>query len=120
MPLQLKMCSINRSVLYINHIRPHLIAASAAGLLAVSIVASTVQLAFLPEVDHIHQEFAAGTTHEARWVPQLVVASPLSIDSWLAQAHGLLAVMARLEGKEEKKRWLVWWWDLDFITDINT
>lgn len=87
----------------------HLITASAPRLLAVSIVASTVQLAFLPEVDHIHQEFGAGTTHKAGWVPQFVVACPLSIDSWLTQTHWLLAVMARLEGREEE-RWLIWWW----------
>lgn len=40
-------------------------------------------------------------------MPQLVVAGPLSIDGWLTQTHRLLAVMARLEGKEEKERLLV-------------
>lgn len=44
----------------------------------------------------------AGTTHEAGWVPQLVIAGALSIDSRLAKTHWLLAVTARLEGNDKK------------------
>lgn len=75
----------------------HLIAACTSWLLAVSIVASAVQLAFLPEVDHVHQQLFAGTAHEAGWVPQLVITGPLSVDSRLAQTHWLLTVLARLK-----------------------
>lgn len=75
----------------------HLIAAGAPRLLAVPVVASTVQLAFLPEVDHVHQQLFAGTAHEAGWVPQIVVAGPLSVDGRLAPAHWLPAVLARLK-----------------------
>lgn len=77
--------------------RSHLITAGAPRLLAVSVVASTVQLAFLPEVDHVHQQLFAGTAHEAGRVPQLVITSPLSVDSRLAPAHWLPAVLARLK-----------------------
>lgn len=76
---------------------PHLIAACTSRLLAVSIVASAVELAFLPEVDHVHQQLFAGTAHEAGWVPQLVITGPLSVDSRLAQTHWLPAVLARLK-----------------------
>lgn len=60
-------------------------------------MASAVQLAFLPEVDHVHQQLLAGTAHEAGRVPQLVVTGPLGVDSRLAQTHRLPAVLARLE-----------------------
>lgn len=72
----------------------HLITASTSWLFTVSIVAPAVHVAFLPEVDHVHQQFVAGTAHKACWVPQLVIAGPLSIDCWLTLTHGLLAVMA--------------------------
>lgn len=72
----------------------HLITASTSWLLAVSIVPSTVHLAFLPEVDHVHQQFVTATADEACWVPHLVITGPLSIDSWLTLTHGLLALMA--------------------------
>lgn len=72
----------------------HLITAATARLLAVSVVASTVHLAFLPEVDHVHQKFLAGTADEAGWVPHLVVAGPLGVDGRLAPTHRLLAVVA--------------------------
>lgn len=74
-----------------------LITACTPRLLAVSVVASAVQLAFLPEVDHVHQQLFAGAAHEAGWVPQLVVTGPLGVDSRLAQTHRLPAVLARLE-----------------------
>lgn len=90
--LQMPVLALSLSVLITED---QLITASTARLLAVSIVASTVQLALLPEVDHVHQQLVAGATHEACWVPHLVVAGPLSVDSWLAQTHRLLAVTAR-------------------------
>lgn len=77
--------------------RSHLIAACTSRLLAVPVVASAVQLAFLPEVDHVHQQLFAGAAHEAGRVPQLVVTGPLGVDSRLAQTHRLHAVLARLE-----------------------
>lgn len=61
---------------------------------------STVQLSFLPEVDHVHQQFVTGAAHETRRVPQFVVAGPLGVDGRRAQTHGALAVVARLEKKE--------------------
>lgn len=63
---------------------------------------STVQLAFLVEVDHVHQQLFAGAAHEAGRVPQLVVAGPLSVHGRLAQTHRLLAVVARLEESGEE------------------
>lgn len=78
----------------ISVILRHLITAATARLLAVSVVASTVHLAFLPEVDHVHQKFLAGTADEAGWVPHLVVAGPLGVDGRLAPTHQLLAVVA--------------------------
>lgn len=77
----------------------HLVAASAARLLAVSVVAATEQLPLLPEVDHVHQQLAAGAAHEAGRVPQPVVAGTLGVDGRVALTHRLLAVVARLEGR---------------------
>lgn len=69
-------------------------------------MASAVQLAFLPEVDHVHQQLFAGTAHEAGRVPQLVITGPLGVDRRLTQAHRLPTVLARLEkateGREKK------------------
>lgn len=87
---------------------PDLITASAARLLAVSVVAAAVHVAFLPEVDHVHQQLFAGAAHEAGRVPHLVVAGPLCVDGRFAPSHRLLAVMARLEG--DKGRRERWWW----------
>lgn len=86
--------------------RSRLITARTARLLAVPVVASAVQLAFLPEVDHVHQQLLAGTAHEAGRVPQPVVTGPLGVDGRLAQTHRLPAVLARLEKQEEEERWL--------------
>lgn len=83
----------------------HLIAARASRLLAVAIVTSAVQLAFLPEVDHVHQQLFAGTAHEAGRVPQLVITGPLSVDGRLAQTHRLAAVLARLKKQEKVEEW---------------
>lgn len=81
----------------------HLVTSSTTRLLAVSVVASTVQLAFLPEVDHVHQQLGAVTAHEASRVPHLVIAGPLCIHGRLAHTHRLLAVMARLGERKQKK-----------------
>ena len=75
-------------------IPPYLVAPPAARLLAVPVVAPAVQLALLPEIDHVHQQFLTGAAHEACRVPQLVVAGPLGVDGRLAQTHRLLAVVA--------------------------
>lgn len=92
--------------MYVSNLRAtgchHLITAATSGFLAVSIVTSAVHLAFLPEVNHVYQKFTAGAAHKARRVPQFVIAGPLGIDGRLAQQHGLLTVMARLE-KEKRK-----------------
>lgn len=77
--------------------RSRLVTARTPRLLAVPVVASAVQLALLPEVDHVHQQLFAGAAHEAGGVPQLVVTGPLGVDGRLAQAHRLPAVLARLE-----------------------
>lgn len=87
---------------------PDLVTASAARLLAVSVVAAAVHVALLPEVDHVHQQLFAGAAHEAGRVPHLVVAGPLGVDGRFAPSHRLLAVMARLEG--DKRRRECWWW----------
>lgn len=85
-----------------ERLRPHLVAAPAARLLAVSVMASTEELSLLPEVDHVHQQLLAGAAHEAGRVPHLVVAGPLGVDGRLAQTHRQLAVMARLWEKRRR------------------
>ena len=59
---------------------------------------AAVKLALLPEVDHVHQQLAAGAAYKAAGVPQLVISSPLRVHRWLALPHGLLALVAGLEG----------------------
>lgn len=90
--LQVPVLSLSLSVLVTED---QLIAACTSWLLAVSVMASTVQLPFLPEVDHVHQQLIAGTAHETRWVPQLVVAGALGVDGRFTATHRLLAVTAR-------------------------
>lgn len=63
-------------------------------LLAVSVVASTVQFTLFPEVDHVHQQLFAGAAYEAGRVPQFVVSGSFGVHSRVAEAHGLLAVTA--------------------------
>lgn len=90
--LQMPVLALSLSVLVTED---QLVTSSTTWLLAVSVVASAVQLAFLPEVDHVHQQFSAGAAHEASRVPHLVVAGPLGVHGRLTQTHRLLAVMAR-------------------------
>ncbi len=77
-------------------------------------MASAVQLPFLPEVDHVHQQLGAGAAHEAGRMPQLVVAGSLGVDGGFAKTHRLLAVMTRLRREEEMMTVM----DQDVISDV--
>lgn len=76
--------------------RTYLITPSTAGLLAVTVMSATVQLPILPEVNHVDQEFTTGAADETGWVPEFVVASPFSIDSWVSFLHDVSAAVTGL------------------------
>lgn len=83
--------------------RTDLITASTSGFLAVTVVSATVQLPILPEINHVDQEFLAGTADEASRVPQFIVASPFSIDGRVTCLHTQFAAVAGLKGKPCKQ-----------------
>lgn len=76
--------------------RADLIAASTAGLLAVTVMSAAVQLPILPEVNHVDQEFTTGAADKTCRVPELIVASPLSVDGWVSFIHGVFAAVTGL------------------------
>lgn len=76
--------------------RTDLITASTAGLLAVTVMSATVQLPILPEVNHVDQEFTTGAADKTRRVPELIVASPFSIDGWVSFLHAVFAAVTGL------------------------
>lgn len=75
-----------------------LVTASTAGLLTVTVMSATVQLPILPEVNHVDQEFTTGAADKTRRVPELIVASPFSIDGRLAFVHGVFAAVTGILG----------------------
>lgn len=75
----------------------YLIASSTAGFFTITIMSSTVQVAILPEIDHVYKKFATGTTDKTSWVPQFVISCTFCIDSWVTFFHVQLAAIAGLE-----------------------
>lgn len=65
-------------------------------------MSATVQLAILPEINHVDQEFMAHTADETSWVPQFIVAGPFSIDGWVSFLHTQFAAVAGLKAKPAK------------------
>lgn len=85
----------------------YLITSSTAWFLTVTVVSSTVQLSILPEIDHIYEEFIAGTTDKTSRVPKFVISSTLSIDSWVSLFHVQFAPETELQGKLQSY-WIFW------------
>lgn len=81
--------------------RTDLVTASTAGLLTVTVMSATVQLPILPEVNHVDQEFTTGAADKTRRVPELIVASPFSIDGRLAFVHGVFAAVTGLRERSQ-------------------
>lgn len=65
-------------------------------------MSATIQLAILPEINHVDQEFMAGTADETSWVPQFIISCPFSIDGWVSLLHTQFAAVAGLKGKPAK------------------
>lgn len=82
--------------------RTYLITASTSWFLTVTVMSATVQLPILPEINHVNQEFVAGTAGETSWVPQFIIAGPFSVDGWVTFLHTLFAAVAGLKGKPSK------------------
>ena len=65
-------------------------------------MATAVELVFLPEVDHVHQQLSADAAHEARWMPELIVAGAVCVHRWGPFSHLLVAVEAQLQDGETR------------------
>lgn len=65
-------------------------------------MSATVQLPVLPEINHVDQEFMAGTADKTRGVPQFTVAGPFGIDGRVTFLHAQFAAIAGLKGQPPK------------------